>query len=56
MTDLQRLSSLMASNPETPEQRKLKDKLVYELRIKLGIIKPETDILVTHSEIPLFST
>lgn len=47
--DQQRLDRLMAAQPETPEQVVLKDQLIYDLRVKLGIIRTEDTSSIVHS-------
>jgi hypothetical protein len=45
------LANLYTSQPESEEQVKRKDKLIYELEHKLGIIKPDEDAMVVNGDL-----
>ena len=51
MTDLQKLEILYTSVPENEEQKTRKELLIKQYHLKLGIIKPDDDILVVNSEV-----
>lgn len=51
MTDLQKLEMLYTSVPENEEQKTRKELLIKQYHLKLGIIKPDDDILVVNSEV-----
>ncbi|MCI4438036.1 MAG: hypothetical protein JHC33_14620 [Ignisphaera sp.] len=45
------LANLYTSQPENEEQVKRKDKLIYELELKLGIIKLDDSAMVINGDL-----
>lgn len=50
-SDIERLNNLLVAHPENEEQRIIKDKLIHELRLKLGIIEPEHSVMAVNGDL-----